>query len=90
MLYMIMLQGTWQKEAEEPLPSANEMIELPRYFKTDTDSDVILILSTFSGHANSCAVNVKIGNSEYADAHEITVYWNKTAILLKVNATKKL
>ena len=88
MLCMIMPQGTWQKEGEEPLPSANEMIELPRYFKTDTDSDMILILSTFLGHASPCAVDVTIVNSEYAD--EIAVYWNRTAILLKVNATKKV
>ena len=87
MLCMIMPQGTWQKEAEPALPSANGMIE---YFKTDTDSDVILILSTFLGHTNSCAVDVTIANPEYADAYEITVYWNRTAILLKVNATKKL
>ena len=95
MLCMITLQGTWQKEAEEPLPSANGMIdhELPiaRYFKTDTDSDVILILSTFLRHTSPCAVDVTIVNSEYADAYEITVYWNRTAILLKVkiNATNR-
>jgi hypothetical protein len=82
------MQGTWQKEAEEPLPSAKKIEFIPRYFKTDTDSEVILILSNFLKLTDPCAYDVKIVNSENAD--ELALYWNRTAILLKVNAAKKL
>ena len=81
------MQGTWQKEA---LTSANKKIELPRYFKTDTDSEVLLILSNILKLINpdvSVAYidDVIIVNSEYA--YEITLHWNWTTILIKVNAT---
>lgn len=89
-MLLCIMQGTWQKEAEEPLPSANKRIELPivRYFKTDTDSEVILVLSKILKYlklTNPCTCDVVIVNSEYVD--ELVLYWNKTAILLKVNAT---
>lgn len=76
------MQGTWQKEeAEEPLPSANKNIA--RYFKTDTDGEVILVLSTFLGSVDRCVYDVTTGNSEHAI--NVTLYWNREAILLKVN-----
>ena len=69
--------------AEEPLPSANKNIELPRYFKTDTDGEVILVRSTFLESVDSCVYDVTTDNSEHAN--NVTLYWNRKAILLKVN-----
>ena len=88
---LCIMQRTWQKEGEPvPLP------EFSKYFKTGTDSEVILALSTIlkstnpwdCNITNSCVYDVTIVNSEYANDHEITLYWNWTAILLKVNATR--
>ena len=72
------MQGTWQYEAV-----SRELYFIPKYFRAGIDDELVLLPPISPELENPCIHDITITDSQYTA--ELNLYWNRTALLLKVS-----